>query len=102
MVGPGSSSRSAFLQELVICRGKALDQPCSTIDVNRLTRDRLIPHKKQYSLGNFICGHETRNRVFLCDVAERLRSVLREDMAPHRGICVTGCYGVEANRRKLQ
>jgi hypothetical protein len=63
----------------VFCRSKALDQPCSTIDVNRLTRDRLILHKKQYSLGNFICGHQTGNQVFLCDVAERLCSVLRKD-----------------------
>jgi hypothetical protein len=41
--------------------------------VNRLTRDRLILHKKQYGLGNFICGHQARNQVFLCDVAESPR-----------------------------
>src|SRR5215469_7294506 len=80
---------------------KALDQPCSTIDVNRLTRHRLVLHKKYYSLGSFICGHRSGNWVFLCGVDECLRAIPREDMVPHRGIGITGGYGIEANGRKL-
>ena len=70
-----------MVQELMFCRVKALDQPCSTIDENRLARDRLLLQKKHYSLGHFICSPQTGNQRFLRDVAERLHSVLRADVS---------------------
>jgi hypothetical protein len=76
---PKRSRRSALFQELMFCRCKALDQPSSTIDVNCLGRDRLILHKKRYSLGSFIWGHQTGKQALLCDVAERFCFVLRTD-----------------------